>query len=510
MPTTADALPTTAAGGLLLRFGSSWRFGDGALSDTLLVGAATWPLTAALPEELACLFADGDPWRNRPGLSGLEAELKCGCGDAVSKAPAASVEIDQLRVGRSGSAGRGLFARDAPVAEGTLLLRERAFAAALWPCAFATHCHHCLCAISPRSATAVHCAGRERRLCRERYCSASCRDEAWAQGHCIECGTLMHAIAPRTVLMCVRALLRARDAADSVSAADLDSLLALRDHGVDMSAQRTSQLRFHAHLYATATPGHGPLEAVLAKLLRLALTNSFAVSELVATDAAASDESQPHAADDGSSFLSSQAMVSTEGVRRRTVAEALFPHAGLLNHACAPCANVRHIGRHVEVRAASHLAPGDEACISYGPQAGFQAVAARREWTRRVYHFECACSACAREAAAPTTSQGAVSAWRARAQALDEDARLACERGDFCAAAASSEAALDLLRKVFPDGSPQIAHEEVKLAQLLFNAAADGRARRALERAAVRMAHLYGEADDEVGEMRRLAMMCRS
>lgn len=493
-----DGSAPSAAAGLLLRCGSRWHFADAdsPLGDELLVRAAMWPLSASLPEELQNLFTESDEWQHRPQLDKLSAELTRGKGDACAESSLeACLESCALRTGRSGSAGRGLFSR-AAATSGELLLRESAYAAALWPCAFTTHCHHCLCNIT-QGAT-FRCRGRGRHYCNEQYCSSECSDAAWSIGHSIECGTLMHAIAPRTVLMCVRALLRARAADGGAAADDLEALLGLRDHRVDMSSPRLSQLRFHARLYARAVPAHGALEETLAKLLRLALTNSFAVSELVTA-------STPDPPTYVQSHSSHSSCARVERLGRRTVGEALFAHAGVLNHACAPNANVRHAGRHVEIRAASSLTASEEVCISYGPQKGFDSVHTRQERTREVYHFTCACRTCEREAAPAAEPPRAL---RQRAQQLDERARAACERGDFRAAAELSRAALDLLKRVFPEGSPQVAHEEVKLAQLLFNARADATARAALEHAAACMVACYGTDDGEAKEMRRLATIC--
>ena len=99
---------------------------------------------------------------------------------------------------------------------------------------------------------------------------------------------------------------------------------------------------------------------------------------------------------------------------------------------------------------------------------------------------------------------------RARAQSLDALARAACERGDFEQAAEHSADALALLRRVFPAGSPQIAHEQAKLARLLFNAddltdhARSKATAAALRDAAASLAKCEGEEEEEVTELRRL------
>lgn len=135
----------------------------------------------------------------------------------------------------------------------------------------------------------------------------------------------------------------------------------------------------------------------------------------------------------------------------------------------------------------------------------------------RRYYFECRCEACVREAAAAEAlpkvgaAEGAADepvALRLAAQRLDEEARAACEAGAYAAAAELSGDALRCLRRVFPAGSTQLAHEEAKLGRLRFNADADGAARVALLQAAASLRKCYGDACDEARELRRLAAMC--
>ena len=50
-----------------------------------------------------------------------------------------------------------------------------------------------------------------------------------------------------------------------------------------------------------------------------------------------------------------------ETVRRRAIGEALYPTAGLLNHACRPNTHLVHSGAALTLRAATALAAGEEA-----------------------------------------------------------------------------------------------------------------------------------------------------
>lgn len=316
-----------------------------------------------------------------------------------------------------------------------------------------------------------------------------------------ECGTLLHQIAPRQVLLCLRALVA------GAGSRSLDELLALHDHAPSMGPARLSRLRFHAHLaFSVARPvlaarAHAtgcPMATKedLCLLLRLALTNSFLVS----------DERK------GSFASGEEDAATTQEAFREGIGEALFTSASRLNHSCAPNTGVRHVGRSLEVRAALALPPGEEVVICYGPQAGYTTLESRRGALQRSHFFTCACSACEREAAVHATATGRgedASAMRLRAQRHDEMARELCEGGDFTGAAQATSRALELLRRVFAPGSSQLAHEEAKLAELYFNIRPDARAAAALRKAAAAMAACYGEDHDEVRDLCRLSALCR-
>ena len=483
----AGASSSIDAGGLLLRRHNEWVFSE----DALLAVAAAWPLDKPLSGELRALFhgdpfegvSGEDPWRDRPGLQQFANSLgQTSEPPACELPPTASEAETKLKVDATEKAGRGLFTRTPTPVAGTLLLREEAFAAALWPCAFSTHCHYSLKPISS-SAAAVRCKHSY-----EIYCSEECREEAWRKWHRYECGTLLHQITPRTVLMCVRALLHARDESNTAA---LDALLSLHDHASSMDETRLSQLRFHAYLAHAAIPIVD--EVQLYKLLRIALTNSFAISEMNAVEDAANG-------DDGDS----DAVV--EPVNHRAIGEALFPTSCLFNHSCEPNTNIKHIGTTIEVRSSGHLRGSTECTICYGPQAGIESVANRRESLQRTHYFHCECKACVRDEKVATAEVEAFIR-RSEAQALDDKAREACEAGQFLRAAEYSGQALELLRHVFPPGSPQIGLEEAKLARLLFNAEAPGTLP-ALRRAASSLAACHGEEDEEVADLRRLERMC--
>ena len=100
-----------------------------------------------------------------------------------------------------------------------------------------------------------------------------------------------------------------------------------------------------------------------------------------------------------------------------------------------------------------------------------------------------------------------------RAAQLDEQAREACEREDWPNAISSCAAAIEELRHVFPAGSTMLAHEEAKLARLMFNGVVDAeQAKRAdamLGQAASALELCYGVDHDEPKELRHLQACLR-
>lgn len=102
--------------------------------------------------------------------------------------------------------------------------------------------------------------------------------------------------------------------------------------------------------------------------------------------------------------------VSAPPIRRThpqiRVAQALYPTASLVNHACAPSAHASFRGRRIAVRATRDLPAGGRVLIAYGPQAGQQAASERRWLLRTSHAFRCACAACEHGAAADAELEG--------------------------------------------------------------------------------------------------------
>ena len=488
---------------MLLKLAGRWLFSTPEL-DPWLLEAITLPLDRPVPERIACLFGADDPWqRNSQKLLSLAAFLS---SQYTDDGPSRQVRTTEAtRQGplecrnTDSSKGRGLFATEA-ITPGQKLLQEPAHAAVLWPSHHRSHCHFCFRPLC-RPRTAILCSG-----CKlERYCSSACATAAWREGgHSHECGSQCHAIAPRTVVLCVRALLADNDGV---------ALLSLHAHDAAFSPAAASQLRFHSFVWFRSLQpdltARGHTEATLNRLLRIALTNVFALStgrreaEAVAPAPAAVETSAPVAV--------------VEPINAAAIGEAFFPRASLLNHSCEPNTAISFAGRTLQLRAAVAVAKGSELLTSYGPEVGFGSVATRRAALRGLYFFECHCEACEREGARgddgarPGRTQHGV--WRERARRLDLEARRACEEGRLEEAAALSEEALRALKMVLAPGSPALAHEAAKAARLRFNAVEDAkgaaRAAAALAQAATSLEECYG-VDAEVQELRRLEVLCKS
>ena len=511
-PSRATLATTSVAfAPLLLKLAGRWLFSTPEL-DPRLLEAITWPLDRPVPERIACLFGADDPWqRNRQKLLSLAAFLSNQYTDDGPSRQVRTTEATRqgplelqgpLECRSTNCKGRGLFATEA-LTPGQKLLQEPAHAAVLWPSHHRSHCHFCFRPLC-HARTAILCRG-----CKlERYCSSACATAAWREGgHSHECGSQCHAIAPRTVVLCVRALISDNDGVE---------LLSLHAHD-SHSPQRASQLRFQSFVWfrslQPALTARGHTEATLNRLVRIALTNVFALStgrreaEAVSSAPATAATSAPAAV--------------VEPINAAAIGEAFFPRASLLNHSCEPNTAISFAGRTLQLRAAVAVATGSELLTSYGPEVGFGSVATRRAILRELYFFECHCEVCEREGARgddgarPDRTQHG--GWREReherARRIDLEARRACEEGRFEEAATLSEEALRALKMVLAPGSPALAHEAAKVARLRFNAAEDAqgaaRAAAALALAATSLEECYG-VDAEVKELRRLEALCKS
>mmetsp|Transcript_14466 Transcript_14466/g.37524 ORF Transcript_14466/g.37524 Transcript_14466/m.37524 type:complete len:526 (-) Transcript_14466:99-1676(-) len=517
---SGDCGRLSVANGLLVRLAGRWLWSTDTPDDHLLLEAASMALDRALPEYIVPLFGSTDPWRSRPSLGAIAEFLgtdevgRLQHAESVHAPKTVLNECVDVRLGTHD--GRGIYASK-QITSGEVLLHERAHAAVIWNSAKRTHCDHCIRPLAEKLSTSSLCVHQGGScLCSARYCSLTCSEAAWSDGHAVECGSHFYALAPRTVVLCVRALLAATSRSAAVphesngsstslayakSSDALAAILTLQDHGPEMHAARASQVRFHAHLAFTAMgcalEARGHSEASLCLLLRLALTNVFAVSTLRCTASVA------------------DAGVATkpvlEEMRKLVIGEAFFARASLFNHSCRPNTATSFDGRELTVRAIANTLSSTQMWTSYGLEAGFATVATRRKVLRDVYFFDCQCSACSHELTALMPTMREDLDIRQYAQVLDHEARDASEEGQFARAAALSERAIALLMQVFPSGSPVLAYEYAKLARLRFNAVEDAQtaeaARLALHCGADKLETCFGVSHDEARELRRLEHM---
>eukprot|EP01105_Mastigella_eilhardi_P025656 TRINITY_DN7046_c0_g1_i1.p1 TRINITY_DN7046_c0_g1~~TRINITY_DN7046_c0_g1_i1.p1 ORF type:complete len:684 (-),score=130.18 TRINITY_DN7046_c0_g1_i1:55-2106(-) len=259
-------------------------------------------------------------------------------------------------------AGRGLFT-NVNCSPGDMLFAEDPCAAVLLPEHHFTRCHHCF----RQCFALLPCPD-----CRlTMWCSNECRDSAVAY-HSFECRHAgFYREAPTPVVLALRILLCAAG----------DSTRELNAHVRDMESETlaeslllslvTVQSLGDALAAELSCEVEGLAEA-LASLLCKLKSNTFAIFEVISTD------------DD--------AVVQT--TRQVKVAQALFPTAVVINHACRPNAVLQYAGRRVIVHSAEALPCGAELFISYGPHEASAPSAERRRALRAQYFFQCVCPAC--------------------------------------------------------------------------------------------------------------------
>ncbi|KAG9403512.1 SET and MYND domain-containing protein 4 [Aphanomyces cochlioides] len=216
------------------------------------------------------------------------------------------------------------------------------------------------------------------------------------------------------------------------------------------------------------------------------------------------------------------AITSTEAARRnenalqqveqKRIGVGVYPHAAMINHACAPNAFVRFDGAALSIVASLDLARGDHVTISYGPHASKMDIATRRALLRTQYFFDCHCTACqdedenasnhsslpskrflqdtqaAEERIAALIPSKLVDA-EAKAQVLlaarvenlpathllvgrayDLLAQIAALQEDFDQAVVYCERSIAVVETKYGPLDAELGHELLKLAQLLYNA----------------------------------------
>eukprot|EP01116_Phalansterium_solitarium_P007887 TRINITY_DN2090_c0_g1_i1.p1 TRINITY_DN2090_c0_g1~~TRINITY_DN2090_c0_g1_i1.p1 ORF type:complete len:768 (-),score=230.89 TRINITY_DN2090_c0_g1_i1:53-2356(-) len=296
--------------------------------------------------------------------------------------------IDSLAVSYEPHRGRFVVAT-APVDAGQALLQEEPYAAVLLREHEASRCHHCFRA----SIALLPCDG----CSWARFCSASCRHEARCY-HALECRLHMFRIAPTLLVLCLRILIHrnleqrqsshspidspARPAAlpggvarlpDRFDA-DYAAVESLQSHMGELPPSFVAESVFNAVLASRILAGRMQVDVErLVHHLCQMRTNVYAIFSLVSSPSSSS---------------------SVEQLSQQRIAEAVYPSASLLNHACRPNITLDYTGRTLTIRAAQAIAAGDEICNCYGPHVGHMGTKQRQQMLRTQYLFECRCACC--------------------------------------------------------------------------------------------------------------------
>eukprot|EP00051_Salpingoeca_urceolata_P015197 m.196056 g.196056 ORF g.196056 m.196056 type:complete len:782 (-) comp18318_c0_seq1:232-2577(-) len=385
-----------------------------------------------LAETVSAASRDG----NRPRDSTVSGVFRCTETTLQQPSPCLPAASDDVTVTYSETAGRYLQARK-DIAAGSVVVVDTAWATVLAQEHITRRCHHCLKpteSLLPCVACAHFAA-----------CSEECMQEALQQYHYLDCGLAcgqpdigaraggwswvpelavrmfarLLATAPaETTLGDASAVLRlqsdlGQDSNDGaggnsgVEAGDTDKARKPTE-GLDeqtrvcaalLAAELARRLDRQgldgtwAKLVAAHTVDPGTrlpkstdspsaaadlrLGPLLAQLMGTTRCNAIAISELSADSYA-----KPTA---------------TQALDHLVVARGVFPTASLFNHSCVPNVAFGFEGTRVVVRTERDVASKQALLHCYGPRAGRMSKAERQRVLRRVYHFECACEACASE-----------------------------------------------------------------------------------------------------------------
>ena len=267
-----------------------------------------------------------------------------------------SPKLVQLVLSETSMRGRAWQSID-PIRRSEAVIAEAPMALAVEKDVQNDVCHICL-----HKAPPLRCEGCAIPV----YCSASCRDYAWAQYHHAECHGLSvyYDAVPTAVLLCHRALL----------VADLPNF---ETHELVQPLRRRWQFALHAVLAESTLPDWTAAHTVrFFSLLCARVVNVIAITDL---------KHEPMAA---------CAAVPLVRTTQRRLAQALYRHAMMLNHACAPNAHLEFDGSRLVVRATSDLPVAVELTHCYGPHVSTHTREERHRLLSQQYHFSCECDAC--------------------------------------------------------------------------------------------------------------------
>uniref|UniRef100_A0A4W3JAH4 Protein-lysine N-methyltransferase SMYD4 n=1 Tax=Callorhinchus milii TaxID=7868 RepID=A0A4W3JAH4_CALMI len=362
-------------------------------------------------------------------------------GDTPSPGPSARLQADEerpllenetlpgasrsVRLRFDGVRGRHLVATK-DFAAGETVLREEAYAAVLLaraqPSPQDSHCHHCL----SQAWALLPCPSCSYAT----YCSALCRQKAWADHHQVECplgsellalGAFAH-LSLRMVLAAGLEEVQRTQAAQSGPRSSEAPRATEPGDGAEAEGrweahppyravhsllahthQQSAQHRFLCGLTAAAlcsrirAKGLEPLvvgkgleagdgggqamgalgTALLTHMLQLGC-NAQAITQLRDTGKSASNH-------------------LVEGSEQVRIATAVYCTLSLLNHSCRPNTSLSFCRQTVTIRASQPIQAGQEILHCYGPHWCRLAVSERQRALRAQYFFECECSACSGE-----------------------------------------------------------------------------------------------------------------
>uniref|UniRef100_A0A4W3IGN1 Protein-lysine N-methyltransferase SMYD4 n=1 Tax=Callorhinchus milii TaxID=7868 RepID=A0A4W3IGN1_CALMI len=391
-------------------------------------------------------------------------------GDTPSPGPSARLQADEerpllenetlpgasrsVRLRFDGVRGRHLVATK-DFAAGETVLREEAYAAVLLaraqPSPQDSHCHHCL----SQAWALLPCPSCSYAT----YCSALCRQKAWADHHQVECplgsellalGAFAH-LSLRMVLAAGLEEVQRTQAAQSGPRSSEAPRATEPGDGAEAEGrweahppyravhsllahthQQSAQHRFLCGLTAAAlcsrirAKGLEPLvvgkgleagdgggqamgalgTALLTHMLQLGC-NAQAITQLRDTGKSASNHLVTQSTHDclRTQFLFTVCSVmrfetsrsQVEGSEQVRIATAVYCTLSLLNHSCRPNTSLSFCRQTVTIRASQPIQAGQEILHCYGPHWCRLAVSERQRALRAQYFFECECSACSGE-----------------------------------------------------------------------------------------------------------------
>lgn len=360
------------------------------------------------------------------------------------------VHVD-LREMQSERKGRGMFAT-AHIPYDTIVMRERPVACLLRDNLHAELCTGCAVdLLSTETVTLpLPCSDCTHAL----YCSVSCRDQSWRRFHWIECGQerwLQQTASARLSLRMLgsndewRQVLHGSERSLSVStltthsdrftsevvgrqtlAAHLFACFFLRhldrhpawppelDMNENWNALESldSFASAHSNPSSTSAPASLPssscsiedqtsqieqrLTEILLNNLQQVAINSIAVYRpIVQLSGSVTSIAEANGDKKAATSTSDQPLLLLERTAQQ-VALAIYQNASLLNHSCAPNAELfTFIGSELIIRTRSRIRAGQELTISYGPTVQKTPTRARRAALLHTHQFRCKCEHCA-------------------------------------------------------------------------------------------------------------------